>query len=95
MCSLKKARSEDAAPVLAALQESAAGLASLREALDAAARLVDVHVQACRAQLQREEAGLDASRARLQDAVGAEAAVWEQAKQEAAVQRCEDRRQCN
>lgn len=82
MCSQKKARLEDSGPLLEALRQREAGLAKLGEALDDAALVRDA--EACRAQLQQAKDGLVAASGRLeQGAVGANAAVWEQAKQAA------------
>ncbi|XP_034236251.1 uncharacterized protein LOC117642302 isoform X2 [Thrips palmi] len=74
VCSLKKARVEDAGPLLASLRQGEAVLDKMGETLG------DFHRQ-----LVREKAGLAAARGRLEDALEADAAVWEQAKQ-AAVQ---------
>ncbi|XP_034256496.1 uncharacterized protein LOC117654250 isoform X4 [Thrips palmi] len=74
--SLKKARVQEAAPRVEALQQAEAALAEVGNAVVAAAR-------GLRKTLHGEQQRLAAARGRLQATLGAEAATWEQAKKDA------------
>ncbi|XP_034246150.1 E3 ubiquitin-protein ligase TRIM32-like [Thrips palmi] len=81
VCSLKKARAMDAAPLLEALQEGEAAVAELRDTLDDVVR----ELGDFRDELEQERTSLASARERLQDALTAAAhgAAWEQVKQAA------------
>ncbi|XP_034256517.1 uncharacterized protein LOC117654250 isoform X11 [Thrips palmi] len=76
--SLRKVRTQEALQRVKALDEAKAALASVRESVSAAAK-------GLKATLLREEQRLTARQGRLQATVGAEAAIWEQAKKDAAL----------
>lgn len=78
LCTLKKARVEEAGPALRSLERGEAALEKLGNTLDAAAReLAQVD---SRGRLERERANLVAARGRLQDALEADGATWTLAK---------------
>ncbi|XP_034236387.1 uncharacterized protein LOC117642390 isoform X4 [Thrips palmi] len=82
VCSLKKARVEDARPLVEALQRGEAALDSLAGMMDASTRAVEE--SKWRATLKHDKAVMAAVRSSLQDAEKADTAIWEQARQAAA-----------
>ncbi|XP_034236633.1 E3 ubiquitin-protein ligase TRIM32-like [Thrips palmi] len=76
VCSLKKARAEDAERLLEGLQRGVA-------AVDELAKLCE-SLEGWRGELQAERVALVTAKGRLQDAQGADEAVWDKAKQDAA-----------
>ncbi|XP_034256770.1 E3 ubiquitin-protein ligase TRIM50-like [Thrips palmi] len=81
--SLRKARVQEAAPRVEALQQVEATLEEMVDAVDAAAR--GAARDLCET-LRGKQQRLAAVRGRLQATLGAEAATWEQAKKDAEVE---------